>query len=109
MTMTKVKIGKMSDIPPNRMIAVDALDKKILVANLDGRLYAMDGLCTHAAGHLWEGKLVGTTVKCPKHGSEFDVRTGKVIKGPWVPFGRASDLRTYAVNVEGDEIFVNMI
>lgn len=107
MTMTKVKIGKMSDIPPNRMTAVEVLDKKILVANLDGRLYAMDGLCTHAAGHLWEGKLVGTTVKCPKHGSEFDVRTGKVIKGPWVPFGRASDLRTYVVNVEGDDIFLN--
>lgn len=58
--MTKVKIGKMSDMPPNHMIAVDVRDRKILVANLDGRLYAMDGLCTHAAGRLWEGKLIGT-------------------------------------------------
>jgi len=52
--------------------------------------------------------LNGFVVKCPRHGSEYDVRTGKVLKEPWVPFGKAKDLPTYNVIVEGNELFADM-
>jgi nitrite reductase/ring-hydroxylating ferredoxin subunit len=47
--------------------------------------------------------LTGTTVKCPKHGAEYDVVTGKNVKKPHIPFAKAADLKTYPVNVvDGD-------
>jgi nitrite reductase/ring-hydroxylating ferredoxin subunit len=108
MTMTKTKVAKLSEVPPDKMIGLDVQGKKLVLANVGGKIYAMDGVCTHQGGHLWEGKLMGMTVKCPKHGSEFDLATGKNTKKPWVPFGKAPDLKTYPTSVEGDDIFVDV-
>ena len=82
--------------------------KKILLANVGGKIFAMDGVCTHMGGHLWEGSLTGMTVKCPRHGSEFDLATGKNTKKPWIPFGKAPDLKTYPVSLEVEEVFVDV-
>ena len=105
--MRKTSVAKTSEVGVNKMIGVDIKGKFVLVANVDGKYYGMEGICSHAGGHLWEGKLSGFVVKCPRHGSEYDVRTGKVIKGPWVPFGKAKDLSIYNVIMEGDELFVD--
>ena len=102
--MTKLRIGKVSDFPLGKLSVVDVTGKKILVVNLEGKLWAIDGICTHMGGHLWEGKLIGNIVKCPRHGSEYDVRNGKVMKGPWVPFGKAHDLGSYLVTIEGEDV-----
>ncbi|HUL39788.1 MAG TPA: Rieske 2Fe-2S domain-containing protein [Methanomassiliicoccales archaeon] len=106
--MTKVEVAKLAQVPPEKMIGVDAQGKKLILANVGGKLYAIDGICTHQGGHLWEGKLIGMTVKCPRHGSEYDLATGKVLKGPWVPFGKAYNLKAYPVTTEGDGVFVEI-
>ena len=106
--MPRTKVAKKSDIPPGRMIGVEVSGKWLVVANVDGSYYAMDGKCTHAGGELWNGKLIGYVVKCPKHGSEFDIRTGKVLKGPWIPFAKATDEKVRRVTVEGDDLFVDV-
>lgn len=106
--MSKVMVAKLSEVPPGKMIGLDIQGKKLLLANVSGKLYAMDGLCTHMAGHLWEGGLIGMTVKCPKHGAEYDLATGKSTKKPWLPFGKAFDLKTYPVSVEGDDVLVDV-
>jgi nitrite reductase/ring-hydroxylating ferredoxin subunit/uncharacterized membrane protein len=46
------------------------------------RIYATSAICTHVGGPLDEGERTGTCVKCPWHGSEFDLETGKVNHGP---------------------------
>jgi nitrite reductase/ring-hydroxylating ferredoxin subunit len=106
--MAKTRVGKASEIGTNSMIGADVKGKIVLIANVEGKYFGMQGKCSHAGGNLWEGKLDGFVVKCPRHGSEFDVRTGKVMKGPWVPFGKAKDLPTYNVIVEGDELFADL-
>lgn len=106
--MSKVKVAKLSEVPPGKMIGLDVQGKKFLLANVNGKMYALDGLCTHMAGHLWEGNLVGSTVKCPKHGAEYDLATGKNTKKPWLPFAKAFDLKTYPVSVEGDDVLVDV-
>lgn len=107
--MARVKIGSKAEVPPGGMIGVDAQGKKLVLVNVSGKFYAIDGICTHAGGRLWEGRLINeTTVKCPRHGSEYDVRTGKVLKGPWVPLGKAHDLGAYPVIEDGEELFIDL-
>ena len=106
--MTKVNVGKLAEFAPGTMKGVSINERMVLVVNLEGKLYAMQGICSHMGGHLWEGKLMGNVVKCLRHGSEFDVRTGKNLKGPWIPFGKAHDLPAYPVSVEADGVFVEM-
>jgi nitrite reductase/ring-hydroxylating ferredoxin subunit len=106
--MAKTRVGKVSEIGANNMMVAEVKGKFVLIAKVEGKYFGMQGKCSHAGGNLWEGKLDGFVVKCPRHGSEFDVRTGKVLKGPWVPFGKAKDLPTYTVIVEGDELSADL-
>lgn len=106
--MTKIKIALSLEIPPGTVAEVDARGKTLAVANVSGEFYAIDGICSHQSGHLGKGKLKEYVVKCPTHGAEFDVRTGKNLKKPWIPFGKARDLKAYHVSREGEELFVEM-
>ena len=63
---------------------VEVSGKEIMIANVDGKYYAMSDRCGHMNGRLSMGTLVGNTVTCPLHYSRFDVTTGKVIAGPYV-------------------------
>lgn len=100
-------MGKAGEIAPGSMIGLDIKGDYYLVANVDGKLYAMDGLCSHMAGQLWKGKLEGYVVKCPRHGSRFDLRTGEVVGQVRIPLiGKARPLRTYPVRVEGEDVFL---
>ena len=64
--------------------AVKIEDKVVFIANINGKLYAMDAVCSHARcilGFLDEEKL---TVKCPCHHAVFDLRDGKMLEPPYV-------------------------
>jgi nitrite reductase/ring-hydroxylating ferredoxin subunit len=47
-----------------------------------GAIYALDDTCVHAGCSLSGGKLDGSSVICPCHGSQYDLQTGSVINGP---------------------------
>lgn len=84
---------RVSDVPPGNAMPVG----EAAVFNVGGCFYATEGKCTHRKGELSKGKLDGSTVTCPKHGAQFNVTTGDVLRGPAeVP------LNTYRVRVEGD-------
>ncbi len=76
-----------------RLVRVDGAP--VAVYNAGGELYATHNICTHAGGPLNEGKLAGSTIICPWHGSCFDVRTGEVQCGP-----AQQPVDTYSVQVE---------
>ena len=69
----------------------------VAVFNVAGHLCATQAKCPHKYGPLIEGHVAGSTVTCPWHGSEFDVCTGAVLRGPAV-----KPLQTYRVIVEGE-------
>ena len=64
-----------------------------------GHLYAFDDTCTHVGCSLANGELEGTTVTCACHGSQFDVTSGAVLRGP-----AQRPVRSRAMQVEGDEL-----
>jgi 3-phenylpropionate/trans-cinnamate dioxygenase ferredoxin subunit len=79
-------IGSGDAIPDGFVVPFYLSDRKlrISVARVGGRLYAFDDLCTCAENScpLSGGLLTGTTIMCQCHGSEFDITTGPVVRGP---------------------------
>ncbi len=75
--------------------------RQVLVANVDGNLYAVGNVCTHEEGPLDQGILDGYEVQCPWHESRFDLRTGEATLGPAV-----SPVSCYEVKVEGTDILI---
>ena len=95
---------KTSEIPLGAIVALDVRGTRIAVANVGGTYYAFDDACTHQQCSLTEmGELAGTTVTCTCHGSEFDVRTGKVLAPPaTVP------VKVYLTRLEGDALRIDV-
>lgn len=108
--MSVIEGIRVSDLPSGAMKSFLVGGKKILIANVGGNFYAVDNTCTHAGGDLSKGKLEGTTVTCPRHGSKFDVTSGRNLSGPKIPFfkPKVRDLNAYAVKIEGDSIAVDI-
>ncbi|RMD68332.1 MAG: non-heme iron oxygenase ferredoxin subunit, partial [Gammaproteobacteria bacterium] len=72
-----------------------------LLAHAGGRIYAVDDTCTHEDASLALGALKGRCIKCPLHGSRFDLETGRPLEEPAdIP------LKTYEVKVEGEEVYI---
>ena len=95
-------VAKVGDVTAGTVKVVEAGGRSIALCNLDGSFYAVDNLCTHDNGPLGEGTLLEGTVECPRHGARFDVQSGAVKALPAV-----RPVRTYPVQVEGDEVSVD--
>ena len=106
--MTKLKAGRTADLPPGALKEVQLNGKTFAIANFEGTLYAMDGICGHTGGRLGQGQLIGDVVKCPRHGSEYDVRTGKNVKKPYLPFAKAADRKTFTISIEGEDVVLDI-
>jgi nitrite reductase/ring-hydroxylating ferredoxin subunit len=96
-----VKVARVDDVPPDAMITVDIDSRPIVLANVNGTIYAFDGLCTHAGGPLGEGLLIGDMVECPFHGGQFDVRTGAAVALP-----AFEGVPVHEVRIDGNDITV---
>jgi 3-phenylpropionate/trans-cinnamate dioxygenase ferredoxin subunit len=94
-----VTVGRAEDLQEGGMKAFDVQGARIAVANVAGTFHAFDDTCTHRQCSLAEGDLEESTVICPCHGSEFDVRSGEVLEGP-----AREPVETYEVRVEGGNL-----
>src|ERR1700683_272865 len=74
--MPFTKVAALKDLPPGSLFEARVGDDTYAVCNLDGHVYASDGVCPHAGGPLGQGALHGETLVCPWHAWEFNCRTG---------------------------------
>ena len=81
---TTIEVGRVDELPPGEKRIVEAAGRKIGVFNAGGTLYAIEDRCSHDDGPLAEGELdpETCTVECPRHGSRFDLTTGKPLTLP---------------------------
>lgn len=107
-------VGRVSELPPGERKIVQAEGRSIGVFNVHGRFYALRNSCPHQAAPLCLGAIKGMTLpskpgeyiwaregeilRCPWHGWEFDITTGRSIFNP-----HRMRVRTYEVTVEPDE------
>lgn len=89
-----VEIAPASELPNGERLFVEIEDKLIVIFNIAGQYFAIADVCSHDDGPVGEGTLEGHTITCPRHGAQFDVRTGKVLQMPAVV-----DIPAYPVRV----------
>jgi nitrite reductase/ring-hydroxylating ferredoxin subunit len=98
-----VPVCKTSDVPSNSAKYVEVEGRNLAVYNLDGTFYATDDECTHGAASLSEGILDGDVIECTLHFGAFHIPTGKPVAAPC-----SIALRTYRVEVVGDDVLVSL-
>ena len=128
-----IDISDIKDVPPGKMKHIEAGEREILLANSDGKVYALCDRCSHMNAPLSMGTLNGKVVTCPMHGARFDVTTGKKVGEPMaadpskfpepIPeslqkmFARSAEIMskvrtydqpTYETKLEGDRVRVKM-
>ena len=96
-----VRVAGRGDVPAGEMLIVEIEGEEIVLANVDGQIYAFGNGCTHRGGPLGEGLLEGDEVECPFHQGRFNVKTGEAVQEP-----PTEPVATYEVQVEGDDIRV---
>jgi nitrite reductase/ring-hydroxylating ferredoxin subunit len=85
------------------MFSVDVGRTRLMIVNVDGKLFAVDRICTHEEADLSTGFLMESIVTCPLHLSRFDVKSGEVQNPP-----ATKALGTYKLKVEGTSVFVQV-
>ena len=80
-----VEVAKVDEIPSGSMKHVELNGREILIANLDGKFYALNDRCSHTNAPLSMGNIQGNIVTCPLHGARFDITTGKKMSDPKFP------------------------
>ena len=100
-----VAICPLEDLPPGTMKLVHAGPVMLGVFNVDGELYAVEDRCSHDDGPLVEGDWEPEehVVICPRHGSRFDIRTGRPLSLP-----AFEPVETYPVRVEDGVVTVTV-
>ena len=112
--MRRYIVGKVSELPPGERKIVEVQGRSIGVFNVHGTYYALRNSCPHQGAPLCLGAITGMTLpskpgeyvwaregeilRCPWHGWEFDVTSGRSVCNP-----HRTRVKTYEVTVEEDE------
>lgn len=108
--MKYVKAALTGDILPGNKKKIVLENKEILLVNLDGSFYALDNKCPHMGGSLYDGRLEGENIICPRHGSAFAVKTGQNVREAKIAFIKikVDDAKSLPVKVEGVDILIGI-
>jgi len=103
MTRRFVKVAEEALIKEGEARSFEVDGTGVLLSRVDGKIYAVEDLCTHDDGPLGEGVLEGFEIECPRHGARFDVRTGAVCRMPAV-----APVSSFPVKVENGHVLVEL-
>ena len=97
------EIAPANEVPEGERLFIDIGDNAVVLFKIAGSFFAIGDICTHDDGPLGDGDIEGHNVVCPRHGAEFDVRTGEAVGMPAVV-----DIPAYPVQVRDGVIFVGV-
>jgi nitrite reductase/ring-hydroxylating ferredoxin subunit len=100
--MSFVKVASLSQLPADSVTEVIVGNEPYALCNVAGRVSAISGTCLHRGGPLGQGALHGDNVVCPWHAWEWNCQTGAN------DFNPSQKVATYAVEVDGDDILIEV-
>ena len=127
-----IEVAKTSQIDDGQLMHIEISDKEILIANINGKFYAMDDRCSHMNARLSLGNISKNIVTFPFHAAKFEVTSGKKIGEPvlsippemeplppnWkkymdyvgqqMSFIKTKDQKIYDIKVDGDNIKIRI-
>ncbi len=98
-----IKACNLDQVKDGQLFGFNTDDKKILLANLKGNIYATDLICTHAEADLSTGFLSEEGVRCPLHLSVFNLEDGEPQNLP-----AETSLKVYNVKIDDNEVYVEV-
>ena len=98
-----IKVADLSDVPPGTLKAVFAKMQPIVLANVEGTVYALEDRCSHQEFPLADGELDGGDLVCIYHGARFDACTGKNKGLPAV-----RPVKVFPVQIRDGDIYVEL-
>lgn len=101
--MAFARVARKDEIPPGSIREFQIEGKTLAIANVGHKFYVINNTCLHRGGPLGQGLLQGVAVTCPWHGWQYDVTTGKLV------MNQAVAVETYAVEVRGDDLWINVL
>jgi nitrite reductase/ring-hydroxylating ferredoxin subunit len=98
-----IKACNLEQVKEGQLFGLIHDDKKILLANLKGKIHATDLICTHANADLSTGFLSEEGVRCPLHLSVFNLENGEPQNLP-----AEKPLKVYNVKIDNNEVYVEV-
>jgi len=89
-----VEIAPASELPSGERLFVEIEGEPIVIFNIAGQFFSIGDVCSHDDGPVGEGDIEDYNITCPRHGAEFDIRTGKAVQLPAVV-----DIPAYPIKV----------
>jgi nitrite reductase/ring-hydroxylating ferredoxin subunit len=98
-----IRIASKADLPgDDEAKEFQAGERMVCVANVEGKLCALDNVCVHRGGPLGQGVIVDGAVVCPWHGWMYNPQTGEPVQNP------SLKVAVYPIKVEGDDVLVEI-
>ena len=101
--MARIAVARYAGVPERIPHKVEVNGHPIVLCKLDGEVFALDDTCTHENESLSEGEIWDDLIECPKHGAQFDIRTGAVASMPAVV-----PEQTYPVMIDADQVYLDL-
>ena len=96
------RIAKITDLWSGEMMGLEVNGERVLLVNVDNRIYAYADICPHQKSRLSEGTLTEKTLRCASHHWEFDVCSGSGVNP------QNACLRIFPIRINGEDIFVDV-
>lgn len=96
-----IPVAQTDELSPGTVKVVRAGGRSILLCHSEGRVFAVENLCSHVGEPLECGRMKLGWIACPTHGSRFDLETGEPLNPP-----ATRPIATFPVRVDGDIIAV---
>ncbi len=99
--MERFKVASLADLSQGAGNRLEVAGHRIALFRIGDDLYAIGDRCSHAEASLAGGEVFDLAVECPRHGSEFDLRTGKPQSFP-----ATQPVATYDIEIDGDDVYL---
>ena len=98
-----IPVASVSELEDGQKLLVEADDRLVLLFRVGADYYCLDDVCTHDGGTLSDGEHDSCSIRCPRHGARFDIRTGAALSMP-----ATQPTAVHEVQIQGDQICVRI-